>query len=357
MNSTANISNDDRIYTNNIFILSITVTPDLWIIHLGAFFSYIVIAANSIIIPAFLRKEVASPSTLILAGLAFTDEIAAICLFLPKHLGFLSGQLEYGYDYNETIPILSKYPYCRFLFWMDSVLISAFHLISLVLTTLLALQKSVAILFPIRSKRFLKKRTSVVLVLLSITTLLTVYIPYGLMFDFHEENDFCILSYDSWVSERFFQDIFFLATFIYMSSIVLQTICSIYISCKLTCCDSDLQKTVTSQVKHLHRRSAIVVVLIVVIFILSEFLSILCIFQITFTNYDTMCSNQVYDFSDLTLVVGFAANYFVYLVMSRQLRNVLTRHLLCCVPRRKRLLKNSNSTTIKSFSHAMGDRY
>jgi hypothetical protein len=35
-----------------------------------------------------------------------------------------------------------------------------------------------------------------------------------------------------------------------------------------------------------------------------------------------MCDNAFYDYSDLTLVGGFAANYFVYLAMSKQLRYV-----------------------------------
>ena len=358
MNTTANLtSQNDWISTTNIFLLSITVTPASWIIHFGAIITYIVISSNTVIMSAFLRKEIISPSTILLTGLAFSDTMSAICVFLPKHFGFLFNQLEYISSDNSTPIIVSKYPFCGFIFWMDSVLISAFHLISLMLTTFLTLQKTFVIAFPLRTKRFINKNSSRVCVICTFITLLVVYIVYGSMFKFHKgNNNVCEIRFESWVTDYFFKYTFYLASIIYISATILLTLCSLYIFTKLTRYRPELQKTQSPLARNIHRRSAVIVVSIVVIFILSELLSMLCIYQITFTDSQSMCDNAFYDYSDLTLVGGFAANYFVYLVMSKQLRTVLTRHLVWCLPCVRSKITSQRST-ISSISHAMGDRF
>ena len=357
MNNTSVSDTIDMTYSRDVFLLSVTVTPDLWIIHTGAVLTYLVFSANVVIISAFLRKDFISPSTIILAALAFSDTITAICLFLPKHFGFLFHQLEYGIDYNVSFKIVSRYPYCGFIFWMDSVLISAFHIISLILTTLLALQKTAVIGWPIRSKRFVTKRTSTVCVLITFVLPIATFITYGFMFHFHEKEGFCEISFQSWVFEYYFQYIFFLSSMVYILATFLLTICSIYISAKLTCCSSSIQQTITAHVRNIHRRSAAIVVLVVFIFFVSEFLSILCIFQITFTKSDTLCKTSLYDYSDLTLGVGFAANYIVYLSMSRQLRKLLTRHVQCCLPSIKQKNNPLESSHSMNKSDTFHDRY
>ena len=176
MNTTANLTSlNDWMSTTNIFLLSITVTPASWIIHFGAIITYIVISSNTVIMSAFLRKEIISPSTILLTGLAFSDTMSAICVFLPKHFGFLFNQLEYISSDNSTPIIVSKYPFCGFIFWMDSVLISAFHLISLMLTTFLTLQKTFVIAFPLRTKRFINKNSSRVCVICTFITLVKLW--------------------------------------------------------------------------------------------------------------------------------------------------------------------------------------
>jgi len=240
---------------------------------------------------------------------------------------------------------------------MDSVLISAFHLISLMLTTFLTLQKTFVIAFPLRTKRFINKNSSRVCVICTFITLLVVYIAYGFMFKFHKgNNNVCEIRFESWVTDYFFKYIFYLASIIYISATILLTLCSLYIFTKLTRYRPELQKTQSPLARNIHRRSAVIVVSIVVIFILSELLSMLCIYQITFTDSQSMCDNAFYDYSDLTLVGGFAANYFVYLVMSKQLRTVLTRHLVWCLPCGRSKITSQRST-ISSISHAMGDRF
>lgn len=339
----------------DVFILSISVTPDVWITHTGAVITYIVIALNAVVVSAFLRRDFISPSTIILAALAFSDTIGAICLFLPKHFGFLFHQLEYGDEYNVTVRVVSRYPYCKFVFWLDTVLIGAFHSISLTLTTLLVLQKTFVIAFPIMSRLFVSRKTSTISVLLTFMILLINYLPFGLMFHFREKGEFCEISYENWVIEYYSEYIFILGSLIYISTTVLLTICSIYISVKLTCRSTTIQRTETERTRNLHRRSAVMVVLIVIIFIISELLSIMCMVQVTLTKSDFLCNNAFYDFSDLSLVVGFAANYFVYLSISKQLRSNLTRHLQCCCPLiKKQYMHNIRSSNI---SHGMGDRY
>jgi len=74
-------------YTELMFNYFVIERP--WVVHTGAGLTYLVIIMNLFVIYLFLKTEQISPSTIVLAALAMSDGLSAMCAFLPKHFGYL----------------------------------------------------------------------------------------------------------------------------------------------------------------------------------------------------------------------------------------------------------------------------
>lgn len=101
-------------YTEFLFNYFVIERP--WVVHTGAGLTYLVIIMNLFVIYLFLKTENISPSTIVIAALAMSDGLSAMCAFLPKHFGYLLNQIETrDVFYSEGMPYIdNRYPFCIF---------------------------------------------------------------------------------------------------------------------------------------------------------------------------------------------------------------------------------------------------
>ncbi|CAC5410380.1 unnamed protein product [Mytilus coruscus] len=115
---------------------------------------------NGFMLYIFLQKENRTPVTLLLSALAVSDTTAAILMTIPKCIAY---QI-YGnqIDYRRIMPYwyIFDFPQCIMYFLLHELKYT-FHFVSVLITTLLCLQKTAALLFPMWSKRHLSNTASI----------------------------------------------------------------------------------------------------------------------------------------------------------------------------------------------------
>lgn len=122
--------------------------------------------------------------------------------------------------------------------------------------------------------------------------------------------------------------------------IAIMVVCTIYIVCKLTICRKRLQSNITNAVERRNKRSAVIVVFICIIFILSEAIHIAAtaIFSKPNSSDVSVFAKNLAQFVLISWEVGFSMNFIVYLVLSKQLRKTI-----CKVFRRRGIFSFKNS--------------
>ncbi|VDH98133.1 Hypothetical predicted protein [Mytilus galloprovincialis] len=135
--------------------------PNLAVAYLETAIAVEVTLVNGFMLYIFLQKENRTPVTLLLSALAISDATAAILMTI---LTFIAYQI-YGnqIDYSGILAQWYNfdYPQCIMYFLLDDLKYT-FHFVSVLITTLLCLQKTAALLFPMWSKRHLSNTVSVV---------------------------------------------------------------------------------------------------------------------------------------------------------------------------------------------------
>lgn len=112
----------------------------------------LILAMNTIAVTAFMKRETRTPLSVVLSFLAFTYGITAICISAIDTLSSMSfHDLKEGLYERTWNPDFTECVVYSVLLCIKS----AFQMTSILLTMSLSIQKSVAILFPIRSKDYL----------------------------------------------------------------------------------------------------------------------------------------------------------------------------------------------------------
>lgn len=281
---------------------------------------------NVFVISIFLKNENRSATTILLSCLAVSDTLTALLRSLPN---FIVYQLFHDYiGFIRHTPRLYLIGYSfSILFNLAIEMSNGFHLLSVFITTLLCMQKAVALLFPFWSSSHLDKASLKGFWFVLILTLL-LYLPisYFQIYTFNDVNGSCCKDQKKLIDIFDFYRYFYLTSNIitlFALSVVLA--CSVYITCKLTCIRKNLPWTDNFAIRRRSIKSAITVLLISVIFIFSESMYILSI--ILYVQWDSESGEalselyfDVRQYSDISLLIGFSLNFVVYLVMSEQLR-------------------------------------
>jgi len=115
--------------------------PKQWIVFTGVSMSIYITFVNAILICIFLNKKHMSPVSILMAGLAFPDTLASVGIFTPD-------SLIYNFPEMTATDEHMKYRFCL-TYTTNLYLSNMLHLLSLVLTTIMFLQKACVIMFPI----------------------------------------------------------------------------------------------------------------------------------------------------------------------------------------------------------------
>ncbi|VDI37654.1 Hypothetical predicted protein [Mytilus galloprovincialis] len=128
--------------------------PNSTLVYLESAIAVEVTLVNGFMLYIFLQKENRTPVTLLLSALAMSDATASILMTIPKCIAY---QI-YGnqIDYTGIMPgwYIFDYPQCIMYSFLYELKYT-FHFVSVLITTLLCLQKTAALLFPMWSKRHL----------------------------------------------------------------------------------------------------------------------------------------------------------------------------------------------------------
>ncbi|CAC5408599.1 unnamed protein product [Mytilus coruscus] len=282
-----------------------------------------------------------SATTIFLSCLALSDTLTALLRSLPN---FIVYQLYYHYiGFIRHTPRLHLigYSFC-IMFNLAIEMSNGFHLLSVFITTLLCMQKAVALLFPLWSNAHLDKASSLkgFCFVLIFTLLLYLPISYFQIYTFNDVDGSCCKD------QKRLIDIFDLYRYFYLTSNIVTLFalsvvlaCSVNIICKLTCIRKNLPWTDNFAIRRRNIKSAITVLLISIIFILSE--SMYALSVLLYVQWDSDSGEAISElyfevrrYSDISLLIGFSLNFVVYLVMSEQLRKRISigarGRIKCC---------------------------
>lgn len=151
-----------------------------------------------------------------------------------------------------------------------------------------------------------------------------------------DENDICMTkaSDHSKTLIAFLQSLGWIAFSIYMCCIILVMSCTIYIYCKLTCVRKYLPWANSDIKQKIYQRSAIMVVLVCIISILSEAINATLAFPkplggigISIDGENSLLFTLI-RFKMIILEVGYGLKFFVYLIMSENFRHAFN-YMFC----------------------------
>ena len=290
-----------------------------WVFHTGAVNTIIIIIFNCMVVRAFRQKGLLSSSTVPLIILAICDMLASLFMLWPNEIGFVF-DFFYFDDRKETDIFLQigkvKYPFCIFS-EISYFLGHVFHSSSLLITSLVAVQKALAIQFPFWSKVNLKNRKislicGLFLIFMAFClnislVLYTVYPSSDLHWCCRVRN-----TIKSWNASGHKG----ILLFCYMLCFILLISSSLFIAFSLTC--RRRKKNDNKITRKRHHRSAIIVVAVACFCLITEIIPFSCRSS---ASLKTLCSNDIHQFELLILQFGFATNFLIYIIMSEKLRS------------------------------------
>lgn len=324
--------------SSNSYVFKTTVKPP-YIIYIELILCAAILIVNSIVITALRKKESRSPATLLLSLLAFTDTMTALLITVPDMAPYFDFYDLFNGDlYRWWSP---EFPYC--IIYMSALLARrAFHFVSVLITMMLCLQKTMALCVPILSKIHLKNRFwSICLIIVTITSVVAFSV---ILFEenhrFHFVENFCFFN----LNTTSLSIILINYWIYYCSVIVIMTTCTVYLTVKLACpIRSILHRQESAESRRRKKNSACIVILICIVFLFSEFLSISFLILITISNYydhDFSYFSRFFIFQenwrlspliyyvDISLMLGFAVNFIIYILMGDNFRHIVFTHLL-----------------------------
>lgn len=328
----------------------------------GPLLAYIVVLFNLVAIIVFIRKTNHSPLTILLIALAFTDLLA--CLLNQGLEPFAEVQYQNVVEITDIDVVTLPFPFC-FVNYTLTLLCDCFRMCSVFITAIIGLQRIIAIQYPFWCRQYITKKTTIIIVILAITIAIIIQLPrhFGIRLRSKPQKDVCLVDtihfpmivYNLEYYPYILWSVFAVTFLILMFS----TVRILFYVYKKTSISSSSQQTSLDLRK---RRAAILVVAIVVIFIISEgprtiFYTFTILNPITaklefdaparfvmcdplsflYFSYATSPIESIsledfriyYQLMNITTVTGCAANFFVYAIMSDDMRRALSR-ILCC---------------------------
>ncbi|VDI52299.1 Hypothetical predicted protein [Mytilus galloprovincialis] len=274
-------------------------TPFWMNIVAGPIISYFSIAMNIIIFVALFHKNIRSPTTIVMQGLALADGLTALCTygFEPffnlhyeeiikstskltsaghfdtignsHHEGPVTQHISTAKIEEMKLLLTLKFPYCV-LHYCLSNLVEIFHLESILLTTCLGLQKFLAVACPIWSKTQITENRSVIVCMTCFLLPLTLTIPrlFVVSLSRGQKGDKCLVSEPNQTLQNYvlaYHPIFYAIILVGAVVIMLLSTCFII----FTLCR---RKRVRGHIaaSRAEKKSCILIVLVMTVFFLSE---------------------------------------------------------------------------------------
>jgi len=219
---------------------------------------------NIITVAALCRKNLVSPATILMQGLALADCLTAFCSYGLEPL-FLRYYTCETHDWCKVV-----FPYCIISTHL-SILSMTFHTVSIMLTTCLGIQKVIAMKFPIWTKIYLAKTKAVICCIVCFIVAISFGFPRHFAIGFISANyDWaktfgCIVQPISrGVLEYSSVYYLFIRTELMTCCSILMITCTIYIAYKLATNKFQGRQT---QRRRQERKSIIMMVVVLVVFL------------------------------------------------------------------------------------------
>ncbi|CAG2228442.1 unnamed protein product [Mytilus edulis] len=230
--------------------------------------AYIAVVFNIIVFVVLCRKNLVSPATILMQGLAISDGLTAFSAYGLEPL-FQMNYKSVNFLLQSTLLEL-KYPLCG-IYVHFRYISSDIQLVSLILTTCIGVQKCVALRFPIWTKLHLTNRKATGVCLMCFVISFAINLPrhFGLKFSDEKLKYFssgCTVEAGPLIKYGLLEHVM---TSIVIASILclIMTVCTGYIVYKLKTNTFKGRQTTKSKQE---RRSIIMVLLVLVIFLVSE---------------------------------------------------------------------------------------
>lgn len=152
--------------------------PDVWNLHIQCILTGEIISVNIVIIYIFLREQYSSAVTVLLSALAVTDLLTALCATLPNFIADYFYYHELDHTDGTNLAWNRKYPDCVVFYVFDDC-VYAFHMMSVLTTTLLCVQKAGTMRFPFWAKYQINKQLSFLGILFVMLVSISLYVPYA----------------------------------------------------------------------------------------------------------------------------------------------------------------------------------
>lgn len=263
----------------------------------GPVLAYVAIVFNVYIIVCLCNKSTRNPTTVIMQGLATADAMTAFCiygfvpLFAPlfQKLGRTDHNndvIEIGSASNNLTTLLNTpkklnlidieslvfldYPFC-IIHYCASNFAEAFHVVSVLLTTSLGIQKCLAVAFPIYYRMRVSKanRNSFIVCIVSFLFSIALTMPRLFVVQFKPtETNTCIVSEPNKNLEKYILKNFtIIYSFVLAFAVILMVLSTGYILSVLLFRKRMKEgKSVSNQ----EARSCVLIVCVLIVFVLSE---------------------------------------------------------------------------------------
>ncbi|CAG2207079.1 unnamed protein product [Mytilus edulis] len=264
--------------------------PFLVNIIAGPSITYLAIIMNLFAFYGLSDKAIKTPSTIVMQGLAVADSLTALCIygFEPIFESYYENIGRPGSNNNFTIPIASleeigniniditdtknlldiKYPLCVIHFCATQ-LADCFHLVSVLLTASLGLQKMFAVLKPFWSITIITNKKSVIICCIWFFVAIAISVPRMLVVSFEPVKDSaCYISKPNGILEGY------VLTFypILFNLLLIFALCTMLVSsCYITfilCSRKRVRRHSSASMSE--KKSCVLIVTVMIVFILSE---------------------------------------------------------------------------------------
>lgn len=301
--------------------------PANWIVTLQFILTTGILVVNTFISTVFLQSQNRTPTTILLSALAITDCLTALMVTIRYSFACI-------FYFNEVFgkPVISDgfpwpemYTECIYLAPVDE-LVAYFHLMSVQITVGLSIQKCIVLKFPIWSKSNIDNKSSSAFITFVFIATLAFYIYITIlnhsMFSEGSKGECC---FNDVLGEA---DVDWIETTINIfmcSSVLIIIICNIYICWKLIHVGRSDFCHQYKKARRQRTQSAVIVVVISTVFIISEILNILQTLNSTrlIQAFDRQIRSAFDSYYCLSWSLGFSLNFIVYIAMSQHLRQTI----------------------------------
>lgn len=299
----------------------------------GTGLSVMVTILNGILVTILLRKNNISPVNILLAVLGISDAICSLFMFQPIFIGYITDMIPFGRgkligDMPGYAVFVISFPYCIAIDWIHIILNSCIHTISISLTTVLGLVKALVLMFPLKSRVYVTNRLAWYICIVVTVFSFAFHAPWGFMKSFTKiGHDKCCVDL-SFI--KYLSTILWFVVIVYIVSFSVLILSTIYIWLKLTIWRTKIQRSENPRHTERNRRTAIIVASIIVIFLICELPNATCIVLNSITGSNDLCSKNIDQYQNIIILTGFASNFFIYWLMSNNLRSQFYSYMKSC---------------------------